>query len=408
MKKFATIIGSAALLAASLVPAIAATNDCSNNTTGPFSDNTCTILNNDSITVNNVNDAKIVNNVSTKSNTGDNSASYNTLGGSIFTGDATANVSVANVANINTTEITAAYAGGATNRGGNDTTGPKSNNESYIENNSSVDVYNSNTAEVKNDVDARSNTGRNDANYNTGPAEISTGEAWVGVGVATHVNDNLTEVRGGAGGNGSNFAENSITGPFSDNSVAILNNQSVNVNNVNDMLVKNYVDAKSNTGKNDANKNTLGADIFTGGASTGVGVNTEGNINSTLIALGGFTNNFGENEITGPGGYKEDGGNEVYIANNRSINVDNYNNKCYSHNADDQFGDWEWSWHLKKFVRRGCDVNDIGAFNYVEASNNTGRNDSDKNTGGSEINSGWAEVWQEVLTHMNDSLTEIL
>lgn len=411
MKKFVTIIGSAALLAASLVPAIAATNDCSNSTTGPFSNNTCDIVNNDSVKVNNVNDAYISNNVSAKSDTGHNSASYNTLGGSIDTGDATANVTVSNVANINTTNITSPYAGGGHNIGGNNTTGPFSDNTSSIVNNSSVDVYNSNTAEVKNNVDARSYTGHNDANYNTGPASINTGEAWTGVNVGTHVNDSLTRISGGAGGWGSNEAENSITGPFSNNTVDIVNNASVDVNNVNDMLVKNNVDAKSDTGYNDANKNTLGAEIFTGGAFTGVGVNTEGNINSTLIALGAFTNNFGQNHITGPGG--EGDPNVVSITNNRSVEVDNWNNKCESHNADEQFGgydhkDWEWSEIYKRFVRKGCDVNHIGTFNNVDVKNSTGHNDADKNTGGGEINSGWADLWEQVLTHMNDTLVEIL
>src|SRR3989344_2463993 len=103
MKKFATIIGSAALFAVALVPAFAASNDCSNSTTGPFSNNTCSILNTDVVTVNNVNDAKISNKVTAKSSTGGNSASYNTLGGNIVTGDATTNVTVSSVANVNTT-----------------------------------------------------------------------------------------------------------------------------------------------------------------------------------------------------------------------------------------------------------------------------------------------------------------
>lgn len=411
MKKFATIIGSAALLVSAIVPAIAATNDCSNSTTGPFSNNTCTIVNKDTIKVNNVNDAKITNNVSAKSDTGHNSASYNTLGGSINTGDATTNTTVSNVANINTTNITTAYAGGAHNLGGNSITGPYSDNTSKTVNKFSADVYNSNTAEVNNNVDTRSKTGYNDANYNTGPADINTGEAWVGTTVANHVNDSLTRILGGAGGNGSNEAENSTTGPFSNNTVSLRNTLNVDVNNVNDMYVRNNVDADANTGHNDANKNTLGGSIDTGDAFAGVGVDTEGNINSTLIAMGGFTSNHGENSITGPGG--EGDPNVVKIENKRDITVDNWNNKCESHNADDQLGenghhDYEWSGLFNRFVRKGCDVNNIGTFNNVDVSNSTGYNDADKNTGGGEVESGMADLWQQVLTHMNDVLTEIL
>src|SRR3990167_1680843 len=200
MKKFATLIGSAALLGLSLVPAIAATNDCSNSTTGPFSNNTCSITNSDTITVNNVNDARIRNDVDAKSNTGGNSTSYNTLGGSIVTGDATSNVTVSNVANINTTNITAALAAASQNSGSNSLTGPVSNNVARISNSFTADVYNSNQADVKNEVEVKSNTGNNDADYNTGPASITTGDAWLGLLVNNHLNDSLTAIRGGAGG----------------------------------------------------------------------------------------------------------------------------------------------------------------------------------------------------------------
>ena len=100
MKKLVTLVGSAALFAAAIIPAIAASNDCSNSTTGPFSNNTCSITNTDNISVNNVNDARIYNDVYAKSNTGGNSASYNTLGGSIVTGDSTANVTVSPIAGV--------------------------------------------------------------------------------------------------------------------------------------------------------------------------------------------------------------------------------------------------------------------------------------------------------------------
>ena len=404
MKKIATLVGSAALLAASLVPAIAATYNCTNGTTGPFSNNTCSITNTDHISVNNVNDAYIKNDVDAKSDTGHNSASTNTLGGSIKTGNATANVTVSNVANINTTNITSDLAGGAHNVGANSITGPLSDNNAFITNSFDAYLWNSNTAKVKNDVDVKSETGHNDANTNTGPAVINTGDAWLGLLVATHVNDNLNQISGGAGGSGSNTAENSTTGPFSNNTVSLTNRRSATVNNVNDLYVKNDVDAKADSGHNDANKNTLGGLINTGGAAAGVGVNTEGNINSTLVAMGGFTDNFGANSVTGPGGGGKDP-NEVFITNSRDVVVDNWNNKCLSHNADDQFGHtvyWEGEWK-----RDGCDVRDLGVRNDVDVKTETGKNDANTNTGGGDIMSGFADLWQQVLTHMNDTLTQI-
>jgi hypothetical protein len=399
LKKFATLVGSAALFAAALVPAIAATNNCTNGTTGPFSNNTCTIINTDNITVNNVNDARIHNDVDAKANTGGNSASTNTLGGKIVTGDASMNVTVSNVANINTTNITSAYAGGASNVGGNVITGPYSYNRTTIQNTFESNVLNSNTADVKNDVEVKSNTGYNDANTNTGPADIKTGDAWLGLGVGTHVNDNLTSIRGGAGGAGSNYAENSTTGPFSSNTVDIFNTFAANVNNVNDMRVRNDVEAYANTGKNDANKNTLGGDIETGDSSAAVGVDTEGNINSTLVAMamGGF-NNYGSNSVTGPEGDDPD----VLIQNTRSVTVDNWNNKCESHNAEDLVTRYGRTYKV------GCEPWLLGVNNDVEVKSDTGNNEADTNTGGGEIYAGFADLMQQVLVHMNDTLTEIL
>ena len=127
MKKITTFLGAAALLAATLVPAFAAGNNCGNSTTGPFSNNTCTVNNSSNVTVNNVNDDKIVNNVRTVSNTGGNSASYNTLGGAITTGNASSNVTVSSIANINTTNVTAGFGGGSSS-GVNEITGPYSRN----------------------------------------------------------------------------------------------------------------------------------------------------------------------------------------------------------------------------------------------------------------------------------------
>lgn len=412
MKKFATLIGSAALFAAAIIPAIAASNECTNSTTGPFSNNTCTILNTDNITVNNVNDAQIKNYVKVKSDTGDNSASYNTLGGAVKTGNAASNVTVSNVANINTTNITAALAGSAQNRGGNAITGPYSDNTSFIGNNFQADVYNSNTASVFNKVEVESETGENNADYNTGPASVDTGNAWASLLLGTHTNDSYTQIMGGAGGTGHNFADNSTTGPFSNNTVTLLNNYRAGVANVNDMQVKNFVDVGAETGENTANKNTLGGEVLTGNAFAGAGVNTEGNVNTTLIAMamGGFDNE-GSNSVTGPNGSGDP--NDVYIANTREILVENWNNKCESHNADRLDKPLWWRWFRgSNFIntdhKEECDPENLGVLNDVEAESETGENNSDFNTGGGSVESGFAEMLQQVLTHLNDVLVEIL
>lgn len=417
MKKLATLVGSAVLLAVTIVPALAAGNNCENSTTGPLSNNTCTIINKDKVIVNNVNDAQIVNKVSTNANTGYNSASMNTLGGSITTGNATSNVTVGNVANINTTNVTAGLSANGGNNGSNSITGPMSNNTIWLENKQRVEINNSNTATVFNKVDVDSNTGYNAANTNTGPASVTTGDARLGLRVDTHVNDNYNLIQGSAGG-GSNTAENMTTGPLSNNTVSIFNKYKAIVNNVNDLQVKNFVDAEANTGYNEAKTNTLGGSIDTGDSDAGVGVDTEGNINTTRVAMamGGFDNN-GSNSITGPGGEGPDP--SIYIENTRKVEVNNLNNKCESHNADDRFGGRDH--HHRGYGEYGtygddehdddkeeCDVNDLGVFNFVESVSDSGNNAANTNTGGGGVVAGFAGLIEQVLTHLNDTLTEIL
>lgn len=413
MKKIATIAGSIALLGAAVFPALATGNSCGNSTTGPFSDNYCTINNTSNVTVNNVNDAQIKNHVRAVSNTGNNSASYNTLGGNITTGNASLNATISNVANVNTTTVTGGPAAGS-NTGLNEITGPFSFNQAAINNANRVDVYNSNTATVKNKIDAESNTGDNAADYNTGPANVRTGNALLNVALTTHVNDSATAVSAGAGGNGVNTVGNSTTGPFSDNFATLNNTSDIVVNNVNDLIVGNFVRARANTGLNSASYNTLGGDIGTGNAQAGVGVGTVGNINTTTVeaALGGFAND-ASNGVTGP-----ESTNFAGVDNNQNILVDNWNNKCKSHNADrleDLFHHHrgfnltsEEDFNLtNEEDNEKCDVEDLGVFNFDYDVASTGDNAADYNTGPGGVATGWTELVKQILTQLNDNLTVI-
>lgn len=410
MKKIATLAASAALLGAAILPALATGNNCENTTTGPFSTNNCVINNSSNVSVTNYQDAVIINKVTSRSNTGNNSADYNTLGGSIYTGNATNNTVVSSVANIATTNITGGPAM-SNNWGSNNVTGPFSGNEVYLNNRLRVDVDNQNTAFVKNDVDATSSTGDNSASTNTGPGVIRTGDSWLGLSVGTHANDVLTNIEAGAGGSGGNNGWNGTTGPFSTNNVVINNDAAARVRTYQDLVVKNYVDAFANTGNNSADTNTLGGDILTGDANAGVGVNTEGNISTTLVsmALGAF-GNAGGTLVSGP--YSD---NQVYLNNNQDIQVDNQNNKCRSHNADTlpellherRWGD-EWNTVLDGIEKkRKCNPADLGVRNDIDSYVNTGDNSASTGTGPGYIVDGWANLVESVVTHFNDVLTNI-
>lgn len=403
MKKLATIAASAALLVAAVLP-VAAANSCTNGTTGPFSTNNCSINNTSNVTVNNVNDSVVINNIRSVANTGGNSASRNTLGGSITTGNAVLNTTVGTVTNVNTTNITGGP-GMGNNSGSNNITGPgngstNGTNDVLIENRQLVNVDNQNTSYVLNNVFALAGTGMNNADENTGPGVIRTGNAGLLLNVNTHNNDNLTNVAAGTGGSGVNSAGNSTTGPFSINDVTISNLADIRVRNYNDMVVNNTVDAIAGTGRNSASTNTLGGNITTGNAGAGVGVNTEGNINTSLVSVPMFSaSNEGGNGVTGPGS-----SNDSNLNNDYNVGVDNMNNKCLSHNAL-TLATLLGSPSVNPLL--DCNPWDLGVNNDVNATSNTGRNIADEGTGPAVVVSGIGELIQQVLTHMNDTLTRI-
>jgi len=74
----AALLASASIVAATIMPALA--DSATNDTTGFHSSNTTTVTNTSNVKVENVSDAYISNTVTTTSNTGNNSASQNTLG----------------------------------------------------------------------------------------------------------------------------------------------------------------------------------------------------------------------------------------------------------------------------------------------------------------------------------------
>lgn len=385
LRKLAATAASAALLGSSiLVPLAAADNQAGNTTTGPFANNYNEIKNESEVKVENVNDTAVFNDVYTDANTGRNSCSYNTLGCSIGTGNASNNTSVQTTGGINTVSVQAGPAG-SDNSAGNNTTGPFSNNQNRIENKTRVKVVNDNTAVVRNQVVVQSNTGENVGDFNTGPSLISTGDASTTANVGTHVNDSAVAVQSMAGGSGGNFASNLITGSFSTNYNEIVNKSKAKVTNVNDAAVFNDVYARSNSGANSASYITLGADMRTGDASTGVGVGTTGNINTVQVAMamGGFAE-MKSNDITGP--YSN---NQNRDENKTKVEVYNSNNKCESRDCRD-YEDIRW-----------------GVFNRDVDIANTGDNVGDFNTGPSLIQTGLAMLTKLVDTWLNDNFVKI-
>lgn len=407
MKKLVSITSTVALLSSMLMPLAGADNTSGNAITGYGSTNVSNVTNTNTATVNNVSDTKIVNVVDTVSSTGGNSASFNTLGGLVSSGNASNIVGISNTGNINTTSVRVGTSGD--NQAGNSITGALSTNKSDVLNTNKVKVYNDNTAWVSNYVDATSTTGGNTASYNTGAGSALSGNAVTNVAVANHLNDSATQVQLGMGGLGGNSATNSTTGALSTNIAGVVNSNDVEINNVSDARILNHVRAVSDTGLNSSSYNTLGGHVSSGNAATGVGLDTTANINTNTVAvaMGGFANAAGS-EITGASSTNISG-----VNNSNVFKVDNWNNKGLSTDAKDYrcgFGynplddeEGVYSEGGDYLYRPKC----WGVYNYDFDSAVTGGNTGDFNTGLASVLSGVATIQKTVRTWMNDNFNGV-
>ena len=169
LKKLGAGVATAALLAASSIPAAFADSTVYVAGNGAFSDNSADVSNSHSKNVSQSNTTSIHNDVSNNLSTGGNRASFNTGGSvTIFTGDATASTDISNVAGSNVADVSGCGCGNG------DTTVVLSGNGAFS--NSDVSVSNwdresfrqSNRTYFSNEVTNRLTTGRNSADFNTG------------------------------------------------------------------------------------------------------------------------------------------------------------------------------------------------------------------------------------------------
>lgn len=393
LAKTTAAIAAISILASTIVPVVA--DSATNDITGAGSVNRASVKNENQVEVVNVSDAYIHNEVKSVSNTGDNMANKNTMGGMVQTGDASTGVAILNTANINTTMVDLGRNGQGGNTAGNSITGADSFNYADILNRNKVSVRNDNTAVVSNNVEAKSNTGGNMANKNTDGVGgmIQTGDAETSVLLDNKVNDSATSIRG-LSNHGDNVAGNSITGAGSLNDADIKNINNIEVVNVSDAAIWNRARAVANTGRNMANENTMGGMIQSGDAGVGMEMLTDANINTTAIDVGmsDFSETSGSS-ITGADSF-----NYSEIVNRNFVSVLNRNNKGSSEDAKD----YECKDKGDLFCRFQW-----GVINIDEDKANTGGNMANENTLASSIASGIAEVGKYIRVCLNDTLTSI-
>lgn len=206
------------------------------------------------------NKADVDNDVEVKANTGENNANKNTYSGYIETGDIDGATVLANDLNKNLAKL-GGNGSGALLAAFNSTTGADSKNQSLIQSLFTNSVVQENEADVDNNADLMFNTGKNNANKNTGQGDVYTGDVMTDVAFATYANTNALDFDGCC--DVEFLTDNTKTGADSKNeSKAKLNNlMDLFQNNCGESKCKvdNDVEGKINTGENNTNKNNVDA-----------------------------------------------------------------------------------------------------------------------------------------------------
>jgi hypothetical protein len=250
---------------------------------GAYSDNTVRLDSDNRVRLDQDNDANIRNDVDVDADTGNNDANFNTGGDvSVVTGDADVDVALLTMVNANSAMIGGDGEGSMLSARILDN-GAFSDNSIRLDFDNDVRLDQDNDANIRNDVDVDADTGRNDANFNTGgDVSIHTGDANVDVMVDTLANFNAADIDN-CGCFSDVLAKIAGNGAFSDNSIRADFDNDLRVDQDNDLHLRNDVDVDADTGHNDAEFNTgeSGSDpsIHTGDVNTGVELNNHSNVN---------------------------------------------------------------------------------------------------------------------------------
>ena len=301
----------------------------SNTGVGSTNDSNSTVNNDSALNIDN--DADIDNWVMFDADSGDNSASYNTGNGIVEAGDAEIILTAINVANnVNVDyEVFNVYddqtgdividfdslGGSPFVVGGlgssNDNTGADSDNTSTTNTTNTTQILIDNDGNIINNYFLDANTGDNSADKNTGDGSVTTGDANIVFNLINFLNNTflggngelllgVVNIFGNYGGNivldgldssgtpyssGYLGSSNSTTGAGSDNDASTSANNDTDITLTNSAQILNNLTLDTNTGDNEADKNTGSGSISTGDTNANVGVTNIGN--NTVIGDGG-------------------------------------------------------------------------------------------------------------------------
>ncbi len=294
-KRLVSAVAAGVLLVQTVAPAFAAA-DYTIAGNGAGADNNITSNSNSNTTVQQTNSAYVSNNISVDNSTGGNEAKFNTGGATtVVTGDTSANVQVQNALNKNIAVLNCCNSQGDTSvtiSGNGAKPTNKDGNTVTLNSNNTTGLFQTNGANVTNNVSVEGKTGKNDANYNTGgTVDVVTGNTSAVVGVTTAANANIAQIGGiGSGAQGSSLTLGILgNGAGSDNNINVNMNRNTAITQGNSAYVTNDVGVEGSTGKNDANFNTGGdVTVVTGNAKAIVGVANELNFNVADVNCGCF------------------------------------------------------------------------------------------------------------------------
>lgn len=283
-KRIATGIATSAMLIANFTPVFAAT-ELQITGNGSDSNNTVAVSQSGSTFVTQDNNTQISNNISVSSDTGSNTAQDNTNGDvTIRTGDATADVTVDNAANLNAANVQSCNSCNSDLSVLVSGNGSGSDNNAALESENATVVNQTNTAHINNDIDTALNTGNNVAEDNTGgDAVIVTGDADAHVSVSNMANMNSASITP-TGDGGSVSLMITGNGAHSDNSIALSLAHDTWLKQDNATSIRNDIEVEASTGDNTVSDNTGGAaGIGTGDATVDVAVDNMAGFNTANV-----------------------------------------------------------------------------------------------------------------------------
>lgn len=285
---FALVLNMSLFVVAPAVSAAETTIEIMGNGAGSDNDVTVDTIHTNTVVQTNVSD--VDNDVTVDANTGRNDANRNTGGDvEIDTGDVEANVEIVNSLNSNSADVASCDCDGELDVliEGN---GADSINTVDHTSTSDTIVGQINDTTVDNVVDVVANTGRNDANRNTGgDVEISTGDVDSEIVIVNSAGTNSARV-GGDGGGRSLSARIVGNGADSVNDIILDATQIISIIQDNVTDIDNDIDVDADTGRNDANRNTGGdVEIDTGDAIVDVLVDSATGFNVAEAGCGCIT-----------------------------------------------------------------------------------------------------------------------